>query len=572
MSGGFSYTPEIWPTVISLIILVLLGWHGWRHRNMAGALPFSIACLFGFLWATGNLLEIAAVDLTAKIFWVQFQALWHLPSVTAVFFFVIEYTHPHRWLTRRMVILFSIVPLLGAFLILTNEMHNLMWTGFTFDGSIHEVPGNAFWILIVYIYLIGFANIVLFSGLFILSPPHRWPVGLMLIGQVGGRIIYLLNAHEVEPFASTHSVFPIFTLPFLAYAIAMFGFRIFDPVRLANAIALRQMHEGMLVLDPQWQVVSLNPAAEKIFNLPARQLRGLFIKKILPSFPFESILPDGSGLDQREVSLSSGSGPHNYLLDLTQLKDHSQLTLGYLLLFLDISEQKQAQAQLIEQQKFIASQRERQMLANELHDGISQSLAFLNMQAQTAQMYLTEGKSEAAQASLERLSNAAGEIHENTRQMIGNLLAVNLVPENFSAALHQIIAQYVQDTGLRVDFQVNGDFDREDDKKFDFNNLPQPVCTQFIRIIQEGLTNVRKHACGATQVSIHLKTYDEQAVLTITDDGSGIDPSNIKAEGNRYGLQVMRQRAASIGGQVSFYSAFGEGTHIEVCVPLGLSK
>jgi hypothetical protein len=212
MSGGFSYTPEIWPTVISLIILVLLGWHGWRHRNMAGALPFSIACLFGFLWATGNLLEIAAVDLTAKIFWVQFQALWHLPSVTAVFFFVMEYTHPHRWLTRRMVILFSIVPLLGAFLILTNEMHNLMWTGFTFDGSIHEVPGNAYWILIVYIYLIGFANIVLFSGLFILSPPHRWPVGLMLIGQVGARIIYLLNAQEVEPFASTHSVFPIFTL------------------------------------------------------------------------------------------------------------------------------------------------------------------------------------------------------------------------------------------------------------------------------------------------------------------------------------------------------------------------
>jgi signal transduction histidine kinase len=455
---------------------------------------------------------------------------------------------------------------------LTNEMHNLMWTGFTFDGSIHEVHGNAYWILIVYTYLLGFASIVLFSRLFILSPPHRWPVGLMLIGQVGGRIIYLLNAQEVEPFASTHSVFPIFTFPFLAYAIAMFGFRIFDPVRLANAIVLRQMQEGMLVLDPQWQVVSLNPAVEKIFNLPARQLRGLFIKKILPSFPFESILPDGSGLDQREVSLSSGSGTRYYLLDLTQLKDHSQLTLGYLLLLLDISEQKQAQAQLIEQQEFIASRRERQMLANELHDGISQSLAFLNMQAQTAQMYLNEGKSEAAQASLERLSNAAGEIHENTRQIIGNLLAVNLVPENFSAALHQIIAQYVQDTGLRVDFQVNGDFDREDDKKFDFNYLPQPVCTQFIRIIQEGLTNVRKHACGATQVSIHLKTYDEQAVLTITDDGSGIDPSKIKAEGNRYGLQVMRQRAASIGGQVSFYSAFGEGTHIEVCVPLVLSK
>jgi signal transduction histidine kinase len=212
------------------------------------------------------------------------------------------------------------------------------------------------------------------------------------------------------------------------------------------------------------------------------------------------------------------------------------------------------------------------MLANELHDGISQSLAFLNMQAQTAQMYLNDGNSEAAQASLERLTNAAGEIHESTRQMIGNLLAVNLVPENFSGTLRQIIDHFVQETGLSVDFQVNGDFDREGDKISYFNNLPQPVEAQFVRIIQEALTNVRKHACGATKVSIHLKTYDGQAVLTITDNGSGFDPSKMNTEGNRYGLQVMRQRAASIGGQVSIYSAKGEGTRIEVCVPIVLSK
>jgi signal transduction histidine kinase len=572
MACGFSYTPVIWPTVISLIILVLLGWHGWRHRHVAGALPFSIGCLFGFLWATGNLLELAAVDLPAKIFWVQFQALWKLPSTTAIFFFVLEYTHPHRWLNRRMVILFSIVPILGALLILTNEVHHLVWTGFSFEGSIRELPASAYWIFTVYSYLLGLGNIVLFSRLYILSPQHRWPVGLMLIGQIAARIIYLLDVEGIEPIASIDSNFPVFAFPFGMYAIAMFGFRIFDPVRLANAIALRQMQEGMLVLDPQWQVVSLNPAAEKIFNMPASQLRGLFIKKILPSFPFQSIPPDGSGLDQREVSLSSESGTRYFLMDLTQLKDHSQLTLGYLLLFLDISEQKQAQAQLMEQQKFIASRDERHMLANELHDGISQSLAFLNMQAQTAQMYLKDGNSEAAQASLERLTNAAGEIHDSTRQIIANLLAVNLVPENFSAALHQIIDQFVQETGLSVDFQLKGDFEREGDKIFDFYNLPQPVYAQFVRIIQEALTNVRKHACGTTQVSIQLKTYDGQAVLTITDDGSGIDPSEMKAEGNRYGLQVMRQRAASIGGQVSIYSAFGEGTHIEVCVPLVLSK
>ena len=141
----------------------------------------------------------------------------------------------------------------------------------------------------------------------------------MLVGQIAARIINLFDTRGIEPIASIESIFPVFAFPLGMYAIAMFGFRIFNPLHLANAIALLQMQDGMLVLDPQWQVVSLNPAAEKIINLPARQMRGLFIKKILPSFPFESIPPDGSGLEQLEVYLGSGSEAR-YFLGIT----HSQ--------------------------------------------------------------------------------------------------------------------------------------------------------------------------------------------------------------------------------------------------------
>jgi signal transduction histidine kinase len=570
MEWQYSYTPELWPTVISIIILVLLGGHGWRYRQVPGAFPFSIGCVFGFLWAAGNLLELAAVDLPTKIFWVKFQGLWMLPSTTAIFFFVLEYTHPGRWLTRRIVILFSVAPIVGAFLILTNDLHHLAWAGFSLNGSLRELPGGGYWFMMVYSYFLGLANIILFIRLFILSPQHHWPVGLMLFGQIGARIIFLIEIRGIEPFASIDSVLPIFAFPFMMYAIAMFGFRIFDPLHLANAVALRQMQEGMLVLDPEWQVISLNPAAENIFNLPARQMRGLFVNKILPSFPFASIPPDGSGIDKQEVSLGSGLDTRYYLMNFSELKDHSEKTLGYLLLFLDVSEQKQAQAQLLEQQKLIASRRERQMLANELHDGISQSLAFLNMQAQTAQMYLKDGNGEAAQSSLERLTNAAGEIHESTRQMIGNLLAVDLAPENFSAILRQILADFAQQTGLVVDLQVNGDLELKTDHLSNFDNLPQPVADQFVHIIQEALTNIRKHALEARRVSVQLKTYGGQTVLTITDDGSGFDSSQMKAEGKRFGLQVMHQRAASVGGQVNIYSVIGQGTCIEVCVPLEL--
>ena len=100
------------------------------------------------------------------------------------------------------------------------------------------------------------------------------------------------------------------------------------------------------------------------------------------------------------------------------------------------------------------------------------------------------------------------------------------------------------------------------------------VAVQLLRIIQEALTNARKHA-GAQHVHVNLsRTARRRSQPIVQDDGAGFDPVSLEAHsGQKFGLSVMRERAAEIGGSLQIDSAPGAGTQVVICVPLrkGLS-
>lgn len=91
MTWSYAYTPQIWPPVFTVLVLIALAIYSFRRRSVPGALPFTFALLCGALWMVGSSLEVAAVDASAKIFWVKFQAVWLLPSATAVTCFLLDY-------------------------------------------------------------------------------------------------------------------------------------------------------------------------------------------------------------------------------------------------------------------------------------------------------------------------------------------------------------------------------------------------------------------------------------------------------------------------------------------------
>jgi N-terminal 7TM region of histidine kinase len=105
MDPHYTYTPYIWPMLAPAVFTAALVIFVWRQRSVPGALPLALAMLFTIPWAVGAALEVAAVDVSTKIFWVKFQAIWTLPVNTAVLCFVLEYANPSRW--------FLLAPLVG---------------------------------------------------------------------------------------------------------------------------------------------------------------------------------------------------------------------------------------------------------------------------------------------------------------------------------------------------------------------------------------------------------------------------------------------------------------------------
>jgi PAS domain S-box-containing protein len=568
MTGAYVYTPAIWPPLAAALFLAAIGLHCWRRRSAPAALPLLAVSLFGVLWLLGIALEAAAVADATKIAWFKFQSIWRAPTATAGLCFVLEYAYPGRWLTRRNLGLLTLPVLLDILLIVINDSQ-FMWRRLEVgpDGLVVADLAPAGVIMAVYGVGLVLVNTAVLLWLFIRSPQHRWPVAVILFGQIASRALYVVDAAHlswlapIDPF--TFAVFVGST----TYAIALFGFHIFDPLPAARTAALEQMRDGMIAFDPQWRIAALNRAAASILGASAARARGKRLAEVLPAFGDLSarLVSGAASVERTEVTLGAGPGASSYEINVSPLRDFRGLLVGHLLLLHDVTEQRRAQAQLLAQRWAQATLEEREQLAYELHDSLSQSLAFLNMQAQAAQLYLEREQDADAQASVARLAEVSREMQGDVRDLIGSLLAVSLPSEGFCATLRHIASDFEKQNGMPVCL----DIDNPATALCGPSLLPASTGVQLIRIVQEALANVRKHASGPNQVSIQLRVEAGQLRLAITDNGAGFDPDATGADGRHFGLQVMHRRAERVGGQLAVHAAPGQGTCVEVCVPLG---
>jgi PAS domain S-box-containing protein len=569
MSGPYAYTPYIWPSVLTVLLLVALSIYAWRRRSVPGALPFAIAGLFDALWMAGYTLVLAATDAAAKIFWLKFGVVWQAFGATAVTCFLLEYAWPGRWLTRRNLALLSIPPLLIMGLILTNDLHHLMWRGFVVDGlGVTTLVGPAGWIAVAYGVGLVLVNLVVFAWLFVRSPQHRWPVALMLTGQIAGRVAYVAHVGEAIQSELLLNVLGVAFL-FVIYALALFGFRMFDPIAMARQMFIEQLHTGMLVLDPQGRVISLNAGAGRILGRPVGELKGRRMSDLLPAYPDRPL----DGTEQTEIELclpeahsrkgdGVGAGPavRHYALAITPLQDWRGLEVGRLLLLRDVTAQKQAQARLVEQQRVMATLEERERLARELHDSAGQMLGYVSMQAQAIRKWVQEGQAAEAEAQLTRLADAAQEAHADIRESIFSLKGGPAHEWSFLATLRQHLDSFQDHYGIRTELTIPAGLT---DQTF------EPVITvQLLRVIQEAMTNARKHG-RARCVRVVFERADSHARILVADDGRGFDPGHLAAdEGDHLGLAFMRERMAQVNGCMTIESRPGEGTEVVFEVPI----
>lgn len=204
----------------------------------------------------------------------------------------------------------------------------------------------------------------------------------------------------------------------------------------------------------------------------------------------------------------------------------------------------------------LAVARERLHMAHELHDGVAQVLGYVNTKAQAAITYLRRDKTEEGLAQLQELVGAAREAHADVRQAIVHLRTLPEPSRSFEEVLREYVDRWREQTGITTQLVVDGDL-----------VMTSGIELQLVRIIQESLTNVRKHA-KATTAKIAVQRYPGKLLITVTDDGVGFAQPDSAGVFPHFGLTTMRERAQSIGAALSVESLPSTGTAVRVELPL----
>jgi signal transduction histidine kinase len=239
---------------------------------------------------------------------------------------------------------------------------------------------------------------------------------------------------------------------------------------------------------------------------------------------------------------------HAQELEATRLA-HTPLDLKEKLIALDSKNEE-----LLEQLEYKAILDERTRLAREIHDGLAQTLAFLKLEAARMQAYVSNGDLDALARTLQACYQTLSDAYLDARQAIDNLRRVP--DEILSVWLELTAADFTTLTGIEIDVS-----------NIHLQHVFSPtVKAQLIRIVQEALTNVRKHA-HACELKISAFERGEAVILEVHDNGRGFSPEETQPV-SQYGLRSMRERAESIGADFQIISTPGAGTTVRLRIPI----
>jgi signal transduction histidine kinase len=213
-------------------------------------------------------------------------------------------------------------------------------------------------------------------------------------------------------------------------------------------------------------------------------------------------------------------------------------------------------ARLRQQAERAAVIEERERLARELHDSVTQSLYSLSLFAEAGESLVEIGDLEAVKHNLKRMGETAQQALKEMRLLVYELRPLDLEKEGLIGALHQRLSAVEGRVNIKARLVAE-----------ELVELPAPVEEELYRIAQEALNNALKHA-ATTSVTIYLRVEGDQVELEVVDDGKGFDP-NAASDTGGLGLISMQERAEKLNGSLAIHSIPGEGTRVKVSVKTG---
>ena len=207
----------------------------------------------------------------------------------------------------------------------------------------------------------------------------------------------------------------------------------------------------------------------------------------------------------------------------------------------------------------LATVQERRRISREIHDGVAQAVGFLHLRLKTLEDRLGRGSRPPSLAELADMRTVAKRAYEDVRQSIFGLRTVASRERGLISILTEYLREFSQQSGIQTELQ---------DGDSRCTRFAPEAEMQLVRVIQEALTNVRKHA-GARRAWVRFALEEDTGCVTIADDGIGFRVESMAGNnGKRFGLRTMRERIEGLGGSLEILSVPGQGTQVVARIPL----
>ncbi|MFN8376048.1 MAG: histidine kinase N-terminal 7TM domain-containing protein [Anaerolineae bacterium] len=590
-------SPFIIPLAVSTLVALVLALMSWRRQETPGSQLFFVVMLGIIIWSLLGILELSVVDLATKITFGKITYFGIVSSIGAWAAFAFQRTGYERWLTRRTFTLMLIEPTFVLLAVMTNESHHLFWPHVRLAVSDGLIVGDyshgiIFWIHAIYSYgLLLLTTILLGRWLLKTQGIYRWQAIAMLISIFApwiGNALYLTGVSVVDltPFG--------FTITGLAMAWGMLRFRLLDIVPIARETVIENMPDALWVIDAQYRILELNPAAAEIAGT-TRRWTGVDLNEALPEV---TELVKVNSNRSHEVMLMRSNATRFFEVQTSPVYDSTFRLRGYTVLMHDVTERKQA-GQRIEKQNADLEKANQELdiarlqaeeatrlksqflatMSHELRTPLTAIMGYTEIQlAGMAGELLPEQRSyqERVLANADHLLRLINEILDLAKIEAGRTDIVTH-PFNVQAWLDEVVLQtegLAKQKGLAFEHVLD-------------NSLPPQLVGDSARLKQI-VINLLSNASKFTEkgfVRLEVCRDDEHTwSIRVSDSGIGIPPhmQNIIFEefrqvdnsstrnygGTGLGLAIVRKLVLLMGGHIRLQSQLGQGSTFTITLPM----
>jgi signal transduction histidine kinase len=221
-------------------------------------------------------------------------------------------------------------------------------------------------------------------------------------------------------------------------------------------------------------------------------------------------------------------------------------------------------AQMYEQSKLLTVMEERVRLSREMHDGIAQTLGALQLKASQLEDLVAKDRVGEWEYYLPEVQDMISRAYSDLREAIMGLRSVAEPGAGLVAALREYLTHFQPQYGVSVSLEAS------EGEPVILDGMAQ---AQAVRIVQEALSNVRRHS-GVSAASLRIERRADAVRVSVVDGGRGFDAALLerRTHGTHLGLRTMAERAASVGGALTVHSAPGFGTRVVLELPLARNR